>query len=162
MLILSQGKFPFTACVHGSGIEPSPKAWEAVLIGSIPIVQHSTLDDGYERLPIVFVHEWKELFENPDIGSLLARWLEKLGPYYEEGSTLRKLALERLNMKFWLDQIEHKYQHYMEGELMKAHHHIRNITQASFSRNLTSAADRHSRHEQEERLPRRLAIEWND
>ncbi len=56
-----------SACVHGSGIEPSPKAWEAVLIGCIPIIQHSTLDDAYEKLPVVFIHEWKDLFENPDI-----------------------------------------------------------------------------------------------
>lgn len=126
-----------------------------MLIGSIPIVQHSTLDDGYERLPIVFVNEWKELFENPDIGGLLKGWLEKLAPYYEEGSVLRKLALERLNMKYWLDQIEHKYQHYMEGELMKHHHHIRNVTQATLNnRTLSATAARHR-----DELPRRLAIE---
>ncbi len=36
-------------------------------MGTIPIIQHSVLDDAYEKLPVVFVTEWKELFENPDI-----------------------------------------------------------------------------------------------
>jgi hypothetical protein len=30
---------PFVACPHGGGIDPSPKAWETLLVGSIPIVQ---------------------------------------------------------------------------------------------------------------------------
>ena len=57
--------FPFITCVHGGGIDPSPKAWEALLVGTIPIIQQSTLDDAYERFPVMFVHEWSELF-NPN------------------------------------------------------------------------------------------------
>lgn len=30
----------FVMCTHGGGLDPSPKAWETVLIGSIPIIQH--------------------------------------------------------------------------------------------------------------------------
>ncbi len=67
ILIFCRSRYPFIACVHGSGIEPSPKAWEAVLLGCIPIVQHSTLDDAYSQLPVVFVTEWKELFESDNI-----------------------------------------------------------------------------------------------
>ena len=26
-------KYPFITCVHGGGIDPSPKAWEALLLG---------------------------------------------------------------------------------------------------------------------------------
>ena len=26
-------EYPFVACVHGGGIDPSPKAWEALLLG---------------------------------------------------------------------------------------------------------------------------------
>ena len=29
---------PFVACVHGGGLDPSPKAWEALLVGTIPII----------------------------------------------------------------------------------------------------------------------------
>jgi hypothetical protein len=31
----------FVMCTHGGGLDPSPKAWETLLIGSIPIIQHS-------------------------------------------------------------------------------------------------------------------------
>eukprot|EP01034_Spumella_vulgaris_P040166 gene40166-49674_t len=57
----------FVACVHGGGIDPSPKAWEALLVGTIPIIQHSALDDAYERLPVMFVTEWSEIFDNPNV-----------------------------------------------------------------------------------------------
>lgn len=30
----------FVSCTHGGGLDPSPKAWETILIGSIPIIQH--------------------------------------------------------------------------------------------------------------------------
>lgn len=61
--------FHFIACIHGGGIDPSPKAWEALMVGTIPIIQHSTLDDAYSRLPVMFVHDWSEIFENPDVES---------------------------------------------------------------------------------------------
>ena len=30
----------FVLCTHGGGLDPSPKAWESILIGSIPIIEH--------------------------------------------------------------------------------------------------------------------------
>ena len=100
----------------------------------------------------MFVHDWKELFENPDIGGLLQKWLDKLAPYYEEGSVLRQRSLERLNMKYWLDQVEHKYQHYIEGQIMEVHRHNKNVTNASLNKSEGSSSG----------LPRRLAIESYD
>ena len=35
------GSIPFVACVHGGGLDPSPKAWESIMAGSIPIVQRN-------------------------------------------------------------------------------------------------------------------------
>ncbi len=31
-------QYPFIACVHGGGIDPSPKAWEAIMLGMCVIV----------------------------------------------------------------------------------------------------------------------------
>ena len=70
--------YPFIACVHGAGIDPSPKAWEALLVGTIPIIQHSTLDNAYERLPVMFVNEWSELFQNDTEGTYFIAILEWL------------------------------------------------------------------------------------
>ena len=30
----------FVLCTHGGGLDPSPKAWESIYLGSIPIIQH--------------------------------------------------------------------------------------------------------------------------
>lgn len=76
---------PFVVCVHGGGIDPSPKAWEAILLGTIPILQHSTLDDAYEQLPVLYVNHWDELFEG-DVNAIrkrLSTILEILSPYYD-------------------------------------------------------------------------------
>jgi hypothetical protein len=76
------------------GLDPSPKAWEAILLGTIPIIQYSTLDDAYERFPVVFVNEWNEIFQNDNVETFLRSQLTRLAPYYENGSELRKKTLE--------------------------------------------------------------------
>jgi hypothetical protein len=84
----------FTACAHGGGIDPSPKAWEAVMMGTIPIIQHSTLDDAYAQLPVVFIDDWDRLFgEVAKVRERLRVLRAKLAPYYED-ATLRSLVTE--------------------------------------------------------------------
>ena len=39
----------FVLCVSGGGIDPAPKAFEALAAGSIPIIQHSSLDSACAR-----------------------------------------------------------------------------------------------------------------
>jgi hypothetical protein len=85
---------PFILCVHGGGLDPSPKAWESMIVGTIPIILHSTLDDAYVRFPLIILQSWDELFFHSNITELLETWLRKLGPYYEEGSRLRNQTLE--------------------------------------------------------------------
>ena len=77
---------PFVLCVHGGGLDPSPKAWEAIMLGTIPIIQHSTLDDAYAQLPVVFVNSWQVLFEGnlTAIKSRLQGIEEALSPYYDD------------------------------------------------------------------------------
>ena len=38
----------FTACAHGGGVDPAPKAFEALAAGSIPIITSSALDAAYQ------------------------------------------------------------------------------------------------------------------
>ncbi len=70
--------YPFIACIHGGGIESSPKAWEALLVGTIPIIQHSTLDDAYERFPVMFVKDWSDVFAPDFHGMLLSHLISIL------------------------------------------------------------------------------------
>ncbi len=88
---------PFIACAHGGGMDPSPKAWEAIMAGTIPIIQHSTLDDAYSKLPVAFVDSWEQLLAPANhtvLVDMLQGWITKLQPYYEDGSALRKKTLD--------------------------------------------------------------------
>lgn len=88
---------PFVACVQGGGLDPSPKAWEAIMAGTIPIIVHSSLDDAYRQLPVAFVDSWEELLQPRDSYALknrLEKWIENLQPYYVVGSMLRNATLE--------------------------------------------------------------------
>jgi hypothetical protein len=98
-------KYPFLLCVHGGGLDPSPKAWEAIAVGTIPIIKHSPLDDAYSQLPVAFVDDWDE-------GAIsrekLKNWLVELGPFYKSGSKEREAVLERLTVNYWWKQVESK------------------------------------------------------
>ena len=37
------------------------RTWEALVLDSIPIVEHTFLDPSYERLPVALVHDWEEI-----------------------------------------------------------------------------------------------------
>lgn len=128
----------FILCVKGGGLDPSPKAWEAIMLGSIPVIQHSTLDDAYQHLPVVFINDWNKLFDSPKLVRLRLQALrEKLAPYYSDpvmramvldvsraasvlfillvaSIALRLIPvfvvfLQRLTMSFWEERIESTY-----------------------------------------------------
>jgi hypothetical protein len=101
---------PFVACVHGGGLDPSPKAWETILAGTIPIIQRSQIADAYEHLPVAFVNNWQELFlvDEEEGRKKLSNWLMELAPYYIEGSDLRQRTLNRLKTAYWLEHIKKK------------------------------------------------------
>jgi len=69
------------------------RVWESVLLGSIPIVQHSHLDCMYEGLPILFIDRWEDITE------------EFLEQKYAE-MTMKTYSPERLSMEYWVDLID--------------------------------------------------------
>lgn len=85
---------PLIACAHGGGIDPSPKAWESMLLGTIPIIQSSVLDDAYQHFPVIFVRTWEEFFNFPNVTRLMHEWVQRLAPYYQRGSALRNQTLQ--------------------------------------------------------------------
>ena len=48
----------FTLCVEGGGLDPSPKAFEALLAGSIPIIRRTATTPAYGKLPVLVVEDW--------------------------------------------------------------------------------------------------------
>jgi len=49
----------FVLCVEGGGLDPSPKAWLALLNGAIPIIRKSPTAAAYEDLPVIIIDDWK-------------------------------------------------------------------------------------------------------
>jgi hypothetical protein len=92
----------FVLCVEGGGLDPSPKAWTALLHGCIPIVRESPTTDAYRDLPVVFTRSWDERAIEP-------AWLEeeydRLRPWFESASGRARLR-ERLTLRYWWGKVE--------------------------------------------------------
>ena len=96
------GDYWFTICVHGGGIDPCPKVFDALLIGVIPIIKNNKpLTTIYEELPIVIVDDWDILTINE---KKLNEWYEKYKNYFFNKEE-RKKILYKLSMNYWLDKI---------------------------------------------------------
>lgn len=89
------GDFAFEVSPRGNGLDCF-RTWEALLLGTIPIVRTSTLDPLYEdeALPVVIVQAWTEITaEN------LARWRAALQP------RLGPEVEARLGLDHWVAKI---------------------------------------------------------
>ncbi|MBA3752147.1 hypothetical protein H0X06_05160 [Candidatus Dependentiae bacterium] len=69
------------------------RVWESLLMGTVPIVQHSPIDWLYEGLPVLFINEWEEVTE------------EFLHKKYEE-IRAKKYSCEKLYMEYWIEKID--------------------------------------------------------
>ena len=94
--------YTFILCVQGGGIDPSPKAFESILAGCIPIVRKSPgVCHAYKDFPVVFIDEWEE---NAITEDKLKKWLADLRKYYED-PVLRKEVLLKLSFYYWWNKI---------------------------------------------------------
>ncbi len=90
------GNFAFEVSPRGNGLDCF-RTWEALLLGTIPIVRASTLDPLYEdeALPVVIVREWTEVTaEN------MVRWRAALQPQ------LGPDVEARLGLDHWVAKIK--------------------------------------------------------
>lgn len=85
---------PFTLCVEGGGIDPCPKAFEALLQGSIPIIKESPLADAYRHLPVLVVQDWsQEALSELDLQEALSRTQEEWPDWFS--------VLNRMKVRYW-------------------------------------------------------------
>ena len=94
--------------VHGGGLDPCPKLYHSILLGTIPIIESNTLDDAYEDLPVAIVPSLKEFLninQTEKTQSLLDQWSKKYAPYYEKHSALRNQTLHMLSEEYWWGKI---------------------------------------------------------
>jgi len=56
----NQINYAFVLSPHGNGLD-CHRTWEALVLGCIPIVKKSPLDDMYKDLPVLIVNEWSDI-----------------------------------------------------------------------------------------------------
>jgi hypothetical protein len=91
-------KSAFVLSPRGNGID-CHRTWEALYMGSIPIVRKSSLDPLYVDLPVVIVDNWEEVDE---------QFLEST----LEAFANREFSMEKLSANYWhqvFNQFKRKY-----------------------------------------------------
>lgn len=87
-------RYAFVLSPRGVGLD-CHRTWESLVLGNIPIVEHSSLDPLFEGLPVVLVDRWEEVsLDN------LQRWLDQHGASFEHPE-----VQERLTNRFWIDRV---------------------------------------------------------
>lgn len=94
----------FCICIHGGGYDPCPRFFEAILNGSIPIIQHSPLDEVFAKFPVVFIDD---LNEGALSEEFLLKQLEILCPFYT--TEKYKDVLKLLTIDYWWKIIQGKF-----------------------------------------------------
>ena len=61
--LINMAECNFIISPHGNGLD-CHRTWEAIWVGTYPIVKESTLDYLYKDLPVVIVKNWSDITEN--------------------------------------------------------------------------------------------------
>lgn len=91
----------FVLCAEGGGVDPSPKAWTALLNGAIPIIRRTATAAAYANLPVAFVEHWDAQAITP---GRLNHWSRTFAPFHDDPD-LRAQTCTRLGLDFWWAQI---------------------------------------------------------
>jgi hypothetical protein len=86
-----QIEYAFILSPHGGGLD-CHRTWEALVLGCIPIVKKSPIDELYKDLPVLIVEDWNLLTQE-----LLEETIKKY-------STIN-FNYEKLTLKYWMDLI---------------------------------------------------------
>jgi hypothetical protein len=98
--------YPFLVCAHGGGIDPSPKAWMALISGVIPIMQRFPgVEALYRGLPVAWVEDWNATAITED---RLRAWREELVRPFEDPVQWAGV-LEKLQASYWAKLIAASY-----------------------------------------------------
>ena len=81
--------YKFIISPHGNGLD-CHRTYEAMFLGSIPIVRTSPLDVIYKDMPIIILKNWHEI----NINDLV-----------EKSKEMITKSRERLYLKYWIDLI---------------------------------------------------------
>ena len=90
----NQTEYAFVVSPHGNGLD-THRTWEALVLGCIPVVRKSGLDELYEDLPVLILSDWSELTQE-----LLDRTIEEFKD--------RSFNYDKLTLKYWMDKVREK------------------------------------------------------
>lgn len=92
----------FVLSPEGNGID-CVRTWEALLLGSIAVVKHSSIDALFQDLPVLLIDDWPQITE------------EYLNQAYEQMKQ-RTYNLEKIYAPYWINQI-----HALQATLQREH-----------------------------------------
>jgi len=88
---LNQSKYAFVISPHGNGLD-CHRTWEALCLGSIPIIKKSNITNLFDELPVLIVDNWSDI--NKDL-------LNKTIYDFKN----KKFNYDKLLLKYWIDKI---------------------------------------------------------
>jgi len=88
---------------HGNCLD-CHRIWEALLVGTIPIVKKSSLDPLYENLPVLIINDWSEV--TPELLN---------NTFQECVLNWQHFKWEKLYLSYWTDRLRKVQQMYLHS-----------------------------------------------
>jgi len=89
----TMSEYKFCLCVQGGGIDPCPKLWHSIMMGTIPIVKRSSLSEALDHLTVYYVDDWTSDALDPDV----------LGVFWENNKHKIIDSQDKLFIDYWWD-----------------------------------------------------------
>lgn len=89
----TMSEYKFCLCVQGGGIDPCPKLWQSIMLGTIPIVKRNSLTEALDHLLVYYVDDWTSDALNPDA----------LNEFWKANKHKIPIAQSRLFIDYWWD-----------------------------------------------------------
>jgi hypothetical protein len=86
-----QSKFAFVISPHGNGYD-CHRTWEALILGCIPIVKTSNLDELYDDLPVLIVKFWSDISYELLVNTII-------------NFKNKNFNYDKLKLKYWINKI---------------------------------------------------------
>lgn len=96
----NQSKYAFVISPHGNGYD-CHRLWEALILGCIPIVKTSALDDLYLDLPVLIVKEWSDITK-----ALLKNTINE----FKKKHIANEFDYDKLTLKYWTNKINSTFE----------------------------------------------------
>jgi len=101
---LALSRASFVLCPVGRGVD-THRVWEALALGAVAVVVHSTLDVLYRDLPVVIVHSWRNL----SVGEI-ERWRREVRSRFGH-EPFSAIMQRRLTLPYWCGRIRNAAAH---------------------------------------------------